>query len=290
MGLSKEVLEKRKNYITSTEVSALFGVSKYQTPFGLWHLKKGKLEDDFKENERMEWGLAIEEIIARAACEKLGMDKPIRMDEFLFCDKKRVGSSFDFESELMIIECKNVDGLVFRDEWVAEGDQILEAPLHIELQVQHQLLVTGGAKLILACLAGGNKLYTKMVEADDHIQNEILKKVAEFWASETPPAPDYEVDFGAINRLFTRIEPGEEIEMDAHTEDLCGQYSAAAAEATQAEKKKKEIKAQILERIGKAEKVFGENFKISRSRIKPAEVSYTRKGYTAFKVNKKKGK
>lgn len=293
--LTDEVKEKRKNYITSTEVAALFGVSKYKTPFQLYHEKLGDLEETYESNERAEMGLAFERVIAELACKKLGYRRPVDKLEFIACDKIRMGASFDFEAisdthKSEIIECKNVDALVFRNEWVVEGDEIIECPLHIELQLQHQMAVSTYSVIVLAVLVGGNKLYTKIVEADKRVQDAIVEKVRDFWAQESAPEPDYEVDWPTINRLYTTVETDGEIEADEELESLARQYDNQSKIKSVAEKEQRAIKAKIQERVGNAAKVFGEGIKISRTAIKPATVSYERKGYVAMRITVKKDK
>ena len=191
MALSEEILEKRKKYVTSTEVAAVFGVSKYRTPFSLWHLKKGELEESFESNERAEMGLAFERVIAELACQKLELPAPTSMDEFLTDDILKMAASFDFKTKKdgkrKIIECKAVDGIIFKNEWTVEGDEIIDEPLWIALQNQMQLMVSGDESLILAVLVGGNRLLVKIVEKNEKVQAAIREKVAEFWASKEPP-------------------------------------------------------------------------------------------------------
>lgn len=60
----QEWLKKRLDDITSTEVSALFGLSPYSTEFELWHRKKSREVVELASNERMVWGSRLESAIA----------------------------------------------------------------------------------------------------------------------------------------------------------------------------------------------------------------------------------
>ena len=60
----EEWLSLRHENINSTEVSALFGCSPYQTLYELWHIKKGNLKDSFVDNERVKWGTRLQDSIA----------------------------------------------------------------------------------------------------------------------------------------------------------------------------------------------------------------------------------
>ena len=88
-------LEARLQDITSTEVSALFGISPYLTEFELWYQKKEKTIVELQENERMKWGTLLQDSIAQGIAEEQGW-KIRRMDEYIREDELRAGSSFDF--------------------------------------------------------------------------------------------------------------------------------------------------------------------------------------------------
>ncbi|MCK5561232.1 MAG: YqaJ viral recombinase family protein, partial [Thermoplasmata archaeon] len=146
----KEWLELRTQDITSTEIGALFGISPYVTEYELWHRKKNQTIVDFEENERMKWGTLLQDSIAAGIAEEQGWQIR-RMDEYIRGSELRLGSSFDFSIEpdeankdKALLEIKNVDSLIFKQQWLKnEETGKLEAPLHIEIQVQHQLLVSG---------------------------------------------------------------------------------------------------------------------------------------------------
>src|SRR3990172_11795006 len=110
-----EWLSLRMKDITSTEISALFGISPYSTEFELWHRKKNKLYVDFEETERMTWGLRLQNAIAKGIAEDQGW-KVRRMNEYIRIPELRIGASFDFsiegkDIEPGILEIKNVDSL-----------------------------------------------------------------------------------------------------------------------------------------------------------------------------------
>jgi putative phage-type endonuclease len=166
-------LALRTQDITSTEISALFNLSPYSTYFELWHRKKEAVVVRLEENERMKWGSRLESAIAEGIAEDHGWIVR-RMDEYIRDKDMRIGASFDFsieewkvgtatpEYEKGLLEIKNVDSLVFRDGWTQDEDGDLEAPAHIELQVQQQLLLTGRPVVHIGALVGGNKV--QMIE------------------------------------------------------------------------------------------------------------------------------
>lgn len=277
-------LQLRRQDITSTEVSALFGCNPYMTAFELWHVKRGMLDPEFKESERMAWGLKLERTIAETLCERQGWHSPTKFDDYMRLPEHRLGSSFDYAVGSAILECKNVDGFVYRNDWTED-----QAPPHIEMQVQHQLLVSGADTCHIAALVGGNQLIHLERKADVEVHKQILIKVRDFWAAENPPPADLERDVDTIGRLCSFAQPGATFECDGGPlHELVQDYLSAKEQAKQATKQVDQLKAQILMRVGEAEKVKGPGWTISAALVGPAEISYTRKGYRNFRVMVKK--
>jgi len=281
-------LQLRRQDITSTDCAALFGLSPYKTYYQLWHEKRGLLDEEFKESERMEWGPKLEELIAHSLCERMGKEAPYRMSDYGRLPDHRLGSSFDFclipsfaDPRSELIECKNVDAYVYNSDWSKEY-----APPHIEMQVQHQMLVSGLNVCHIAALVGGNKLVHIRREAHEPTHQAILDKAAEFWAMDVAPQPDLDRDTEVIGRLCGFAQPGLVVECDEgplHELLLFYQELKAAEKGTK--KRIDEVKAQILLAIGEAEKVKGPGWTISAGMVGPAQVSYERKGYRNFRVS-----
>jgi putative phage-type endonuclease len=139
----KQWLAERAKDVTSTEVSALFGLSPYLTEFELFHQKRDGVTVKFEPNERMKWGNRLESAIAHGAAEDMGWDIA-KFNVYMRDQAARIGSSFDFEIKSSangpgILEIKNVDWVQYQKSWIDDGNGNIEAPEHIELQVQHQM-------------------------------------------------------------------------------------------------------------------------------------------------------
>lgn len=294
----QEWLKLRTMDITSTEVSALFGLSPYATNFELWHRKKKSEVVLLEANQRMKWGIRLQDSIAQGIAEEKGWSIK-RWNEYVRIPELRMGASFDFLIDSMadveILEIKNVDGLAFRDGWFVD-DNYIEAPPHIELQVQHQMLVSGCKKAHIGALIGGNKMVCVERVPDDKIHEAIRRKVVVFWKSiddNVEPTPDFSRDAEFIAGLYRYSEPGKVLDAkdDAEIAQWAEEYKAFGMGIKTAKSGQDEIKARLLMKIGTAEKVLGENFSISAGLIGPAEVAaHTRAGYRTFKVNWKKEK
>lgn len=302
-------LECRTKDITSTEISGLFGFSPYTTEFEIWHTKKSGAVVELEGNERMKWGVALQDAIAAEIAKEQGWVVR-RMNEYIRRPVLRAGSSFDFSIEGMIdgntgeqtehnhvglLEIKNVDSLAFRDGWKEDEYGNIEAPLHIEIQVQHQLMVSGRAFAYIGALVGGNHLVLIKRERNEMVIASIKQKITAFWAtieSNTPPKPNFERDAKFISSLYGYSEPGKIMDVRGNESflELAKEHKRLGDIAKDAETKREALKAQMLMVIGDAEKVEGGEFSISAGIIGECEVAYTRKAYRNFKPTWRKQK
>lgn len=297
-------LALRVNDLTSTDISALFGLSPYKTAFELWHEKKAATRAPFVENERVVWGKRLEKVVAYGiAMDRNWQIRPFK--EYMRLPDSRIGSSFDFRISSVpdaepcdadqILEIKTVDALAFRNGWTIDDDWI-EAPAHIELQVQHQLLVSGLTRAYIGVLVGGNTVRVVEREADPSVHEGILAAARKFWSSidknEPPPAvmPD---DAGAVIRQFQYAEPGKFFDArgDAEIAAACKKYNRLGLIEKKAKERREVLKADLLSRIGTAEKVATDVGTISAGLTGPCDVpAFTRAGFRNFRFTPAKRK
>lgn len=287
-------LTLRLQDLTSTDIAALFGISPWLTEFELWHRKKEAAIVAFNANPRMQWGLRLQDAIANGIAQDYSL--VIRpMSEYVRLPAFRLGASFDYAIDPDgILEVKNVDSLAYKDGWLIDGESI-EAPPHIEIQIQHQLLVSGRTHAYIGALIGGNRVTLIKRESDAQIHEAIMAKSAAFWKSideNKPPEPDFKADARFLARLHGYAEPGKVMTtIPSALPGLIADYKRFGADETAAKKGKDGVKAEILTLIEDHEKVIGEGFTISAGMLPPTEIAaYTRKGYRDFKVYVKKEK
>jgi len=285
-------LELRASNVSSTEVSALFGCNPYITKFQLWHQKKNMAVDELEPNERMKWGTRLQNSIAYGIAEdKEWTCQP--KNEYIFDKVLNYGASFDFEvsnpEERCLLEIKNVDYLAFKNGWLLHEDGELEAPAHIELQVQHQLLVSGLQTAYIGALVGGNDVKLIKREADKNVHQAIKNAVAAFWksiADNKPPEPDFGQDAEFISKLYGYSEPGKFRTANETIDKLASEYKSYSDTIRVAEGFKQEVKAKLLMIIEDAEKVMGHDFTISAGVVGPKLIeAHERKGYRNFRIN-----
>jgi putative phage-type endonuclease len=311
-----EWLALRHKYVSSTESAALFGLSPYMTAFELAVTKKAAdAPTDTEQSERMSWGLRLQRAIAQGIAEDYGV-KIRAMSGYATQD--RMGASFDFEviglkdgeftgephlrslykqHGVGVLEIKNVDSLVYRNEW-HEIDGEMEAPAHIELQVQHQLACVERAWAAIGVLVGGNKQIMLYRIRDYEVGAAIKAKVGQFWKlldkGDMPPVTLPE-DVQIIKTIYGYAEPGKVLDLQGEQHkpvaELCAKYSLFQKAEKEAKDQKDSAVAQLLMMIGDAEKVIADGYTISAGVVGETLVeAYTRKAYRNCRIYPKKVK
>jgi putative phage-type endonuclease len=286
---TQDWLRLRTFDITSTDVAALFGISPYTTKFELWHRKQRGDVVEFTENKRMKWGTALQDTIAAQIAKDKGWEIR-RMTEYIRDESIRAGASFDFAiGEDGLLEIKNVDGRIYRDNWIEDDNGNIQAPPHIEIQVQHQLLVSGREYAHIGALVGGNDEKLIYRKRDEVVISAIRQAVIEFWAS---IEPNFVEDAAFISKLYGYAEPNKVLDVrgDGTFEEKMLLYKKLGEDAKAIGEQRDGIKAELLTIIGDAEKVTGDSFTISAGIVAEVPISYTRSAYRMFKPSWRKKK
>lgn len=299
-------LTQRTHDITSTEIAALFNLSPYISEFELFHRKRSGEVVRLQESERMTWGKRLESAIAEGVAQDNNWSISAA-NFYMRVPEVRIGSSFDYEVRTQshdgLMEIKNVDAMQFAQKWIDDGT-VLEAPEHIELQVQHQMEVADREYCILVALVGGNRLRWVERKRDREIGKTIRERVAEFWdrvARNDAPSPDYSMDAEfIIKQLRANANEGEVLEADSSLEELIEQYQFISREAASMDDLRSKTRAELLERIGTASRVTSSLGNISCGMTKPSQGTLitpemvgtyvgARQGFRNFRFTPKKG-
>lgn len=298
----------RVNDITSTDVAALYGLSPYKTEFELFHEKRDGQVVRIPSNERMRWGNRLEAAIAHGAAEDMGWEIA-KFDVYMRDPEARIGSSFDFEIVSSqqgrgILEVKNVDGIQYARNWIDDGAGNIEAPEHIELQIQHQMEVADYDWCALVALVGGNQQKIIFRNRDKDIGADIRLKAIDFWnrvAANNAPTPDYVADADyIIKQLHSQAEEGLVAQSDNALDELIERYAFLSRSIADQTGLRDATKAQILERVGKASKIISPLGTISCGMTKESLGKVVtqdmvgtylgaRQGFRNFRFNKAKG-
>ena len=300
-------LENRLLDVTSTEVSALFGLNPYLSKFELYHQKKDKVVVSLPDTERMAWGRHLEDTIALEFANR-NKFKVEQFDVYMRDPDSRMGSSFDYkivsEEEPMILEIKNVDSLAYKNNWIEYDEETIAPPDHISMQLQHQLEITGYNVGYIVALVGGNTMKVVRSERDPKIGKLLKDKVENFWERiklGVPPDVDYTRDAEyMMKNLYNEADANLIMNADEDTDTLIDDYNAINRECVSLEQQKKAIKAQILEKSQGASKIVSKYGTISCSMSKASKGKLItpemvgtyinpRKSYRMFRFNQPKG-
>jgi putative phage-type endonuclease len=188
-------LEVRKQGIGGSDAAAAVGLSPYQSPLELW-LEKTHRDDSLKKpdpndtTEPVFWGNLLEPIVACAYTKQTGnrvrrVNAVLQHPHYPFMlanlDREVVGVP-----DVQILECKTAGE--FGSRLWQDG-----VPEYVQLQVQHQLAVTGKASADVAVLLCGQALEVHRIHRDETLIGNLIALEAKFWGyvtSDTPPPAD----------------------------------------------------------------------------------------------------
>lgn len=251
--------------------SILLGcLSPHKTGYRLWQEKAGRLmPDNLSGVERVQAGTYLEPALAEWAGNK--WDWKLRKVR-RYCTHEGVkgwGASLDYEVHekgLPPVEFKNVDGLMFRDNWVAEGEEILMPPLHYVLQLQHQIGAVGAERGWIVACVGGNQLLRGSIERHDGTQAKIAEAIEHFWRGvESGVEPSWLADYETVAKEYAYVEKGLSKDLSGNLElpDLCTEFLDKKKVLAQLELDVDILKGRIATAVGEASKASANGYRIS---------------------------
>ena len=236
-------LEVRKGGIGSSDAAAAVGLNPYKSQLELWMEKTGRSaaseESPGMQDPRF-WGALLEPNVAVAYMQKT--DRKVRKinavlqhPTFNFMlanlDREVVGCP-----DVQILECKTAGE--FGSRLWREG-----VPEYIQLQVQHQLAVTGKAAADVAVLLCGQELQIHHIPRDEEVIARLVVLETKFWEyveTDTPPPAD---GSESAARALRQFYPGNSTTLDFSQDDTLSQVFASLS-ALKAELEIKEQQAE----------------------------------------------
>jgi putative phage-type endonuclease len=240
----------RSESIGGSEAAVIWGVSPYDTPASLWMTKTGRNSGFDDSDEWLEIGNALEEPIAQLAAKRTGRRVEdwgrytvlrSRRWPWLTCTLDRV---------------QIVDGAIFgpleaknRSAWNRTEDWSKGAPLHVQLQVQHQLAVTGWQHGSVAVLKGGAKLDVIDVDRDDELIAMHVEKCRLFWEDvryDIAPPADGSEHLAMALRNAAMLARDEEVELGETAQQAADAVLELRANEEQVHKARREAENHLL--------------------------------------------
>ena len=196
----------------------------------VWLTKTGQQEiEDISDVEAVQWGLRLQEPIARAVGDRLKVRLKELDIEGTHVSLPWMRSHFDFVSEdnRTLFEIKNYN-IHARTKFGQDGSQ--DVPAADMAQVIHEAAVFNVTTVNLCVLFGGQELCIYPITVDDAMKQLMIDQEATLWAhiqTRTPPEATHPDD---LRRLFRKDD---------------GSYKVASQEVEAACLKLKEIKRHI---------------------------------------------
>ena len=219
----------RKQGIGSSDAGAAVGLNPYKSQLELWLEKTGRdttlpKADPHDEESPMYWGNVLEPIVAwhyskrtskrvRRINAVLQHPNPELSWMLANIDREVIGAD-----DVQILECKTA-GINGARLW-KEG-----VPEYVQLQVMHQLAVTGKQAADVAVLLGGQTLEIHRIERDEQMIARLIELERKFWhyvETDTPPPADGSASAETALRALYPEDNGQ-------TVDLSGRAGLAAA-------------------------------------------------------------
>jgi putative phage-type endonuclease len=261
-------LAGRRAGIGSSDAAAILGLSRFKSALGLYYDKIGMGEEHPRAAEAAAWGLALEGPIAGRYAEITGryLGSPptysvatserysfaiASLDKFAVGMERRVEHVVPREG-VGVVEIKNVHYFM-ADMWSAENNN--EPPLEYQIQVQHQLMVTGLQWGSIAALIGGSEFLWADIPRDEAVIAMLAEKELEFWCrvlEHEPPAADgSESSKEILKKLYPR-DTGETIALGVEGLELHERLVAAKAAIKSAEDEKGNAENRLKQLLGNA--------------------------------------
>lgn len=246
--------EIRATGVGGSDVGAILGLNKWESPLSLWGKRTGLVDNLVEESEAMEWGRLLESVVLDKF-ERQHPELEVLRDVGTWHHPERPWQLANPDAlardrktgEWIVIEVKTAR---YEDEW---DDKTATVPPSYRAQTLWYLDTFGFKKAIVAALFSGSK-YREFIQETDPLEADANRQaVARWWDHvQVNKQPDYdgaEATYETIRALNPYIEDGE-VELG----DLGVHYFNATTELERAEAKQRELKSRVLDAMGKAKR------------------------------------
>ena len=255
--------EERRHFLGGSDAGTILGVNPYQSPYELWRVKVG-IDQPFEGNTATQWGHYFEDLVARAAPERLSVQFRRANKRFVHPEYEYLVAHIDRMSrqEDLLLECKTTtsrsarqwgpDGLVVTNGDDAKG----RIPLQHYWQIQQYLMLTGlsSAYLAVAILDDRDiRMYRVWSNQDD--QQRLIREAARFWKCVRENRPPDSMSSADYDLMY----PDSESESAA----LCGEsdliliseYQKIKEQEAELADQRKVLEGEIKRLIGECEEL-----------------------------------
>ncbi|TDR34700.1 YqaJ viral recombinase family protein [Aquamicrobium defluvii] len=270
-------LDARKQDVTASVAGALLGIHPYQTPYGLWAEKSGRVASDDTDNPVLRRGRLLEPVVI----EMLREDRPdwtveYRRDNAYYRHvEHRIGATpdaFATRPDIYgrgIVQVKTVADDKFRREWIDADTGEVVLPLWIAVQAIVEATLTESTWACVAVMVIGRGIDLQIVDVplNTRVMNRLRREVREFWRMVEEcrePSIDWNRDGASIVDVYRDSMPDRKdltqvIGLDG---TVCAFWDARQ-DYSHASKIMEATRPRILHALGAAEAGFTKNWNIT---------------------------
>jgi predicted phage-related endonuclease len=220
----------------------------------VWLTKTGQQEiEDISDVEAVQWGLRLQEPIARAVGDRLKIRLKELDIEGTHVSLPWMRSHFDFVSEdnKTLYEIKNYN-LHARSKFGEDGSQ--DVPAADMAQCIHEAAVFNVQLVNLCVLFGGQELCIYPINVDDAMKQLMIDQEATLWAHIQTRTPPEATDPEDLRRIF-RQDDGRIKIADQEVEAACIKLRAIKDQITKLETQEKTLTGLVQKWMGTASAV-----------------------------------
>lgn len=261
----EEWLNIRKQGIGASDASAAIGLNPYKSQLELWMEKTGRDQeipkpDPDDDSTPVFWGNVLEPIVAVQYAKKTG-SKVRRINAVLQHPNPELHwmlANLDREvtgnPQVQILECKTA-GINGARLW-KEG-----VPEYVQVQVLHQLAVTGKQAADVAVLIAGQQLEVFRIERDETMIARLIELEKQFWhyvETDTPPPADGSASADTALRCLFPRDDGETVDLTENPElnQAYEELKQIRHEIAEQEKRESSLKHKLQQAMGESSKAI----------------------------------
>ncbi len=274
-------LDVRRNGIGSSDAAAAVGLCPYKSQLELWMEKTGRTPPEEVrpgQDDPRYWGNLLEPMVATAYQERTGrkvrkLNAVLQHPTFPFMlaniDREIVGVP-----DVQVLECKTAGE--FGSRLWKDG-----VPEYVQLQVQHQLAVTGKAAADVAVLLCGQQLEIHRIERDEEVIARLVLLETRFWEyveeDIEPPADGSESAAKALRTLYRGDDTSLDFTGEADLDRAFDTLATLKGELEAMEDEVESLKQVIQQAMGDASKARFAHGEVTFKRAKDSTTLDTKR-------------
>lgn len=249
--------EQRRQFLGASDVGAILGLNKYQTPYELLQLKRGEVEPT-PPNNHMQWGSLLEDFIA----EMIQLDLPTGL-------KLRKYTKAFVHPQIPYFQC-HLDRIVANDATIAYEikkttkqayesykDGLGGVPSYIYAQVQAQFACRPSLRqiIVVAALLDQSQLEYHTLTPDFDFIHEMEQTVRHFW-EKCVHGDELPQKMGLADYQLIESTDGETVEADSSDLAILRELSSIQQDLSELDLRKKRLLDNLSNKMNSAEKML----------------------------------